>query len=228
MSENPPDDSYRNLPSAMVSFFGCSEDEAEGRAIDQRRAELSARRRPMARLLANRVSIHVGDLTDQSVDAIVNAANPSLMGGGGVDGAIHRRAGPALAAACAFLRDTAYPDGLPTGEAVMTTGGNLPAELVIHTVGPVYGQHKGQEAALLAACYRNSLRLAQENRLRRVAFPAISTGIYGYPPAQAAKVVFATLQTILATENWFSDVRLVFLQREDAEIFLAAIGQPVD
>src|ERR1700749_3718510 len=127
-----------------------------------------------------------GDITKVATDAIVNAANSSLMGGGGVDGAIHRAGGPAIREACRRIRETTHPRGLPTGEAVITTGGRLPARHVIHTVGPVFGRHGGDEPRLLAACYENSIALASANALRTLAFPAISTGIYGYPKDVAA------------------------------------------
>lgn len=171
--------------------------------------------------LGGRVRLVVGDLTEQSVDAIVNAANASLLGGGGVDGAIHRRGGPAILAACRELRRTAWPRGLPTGEAVITTGGDLPARNVIHTVGPVFGQHAGVEAALLAACYRNALRLAQAHALARVAFPAISTGTYGYPADRAAVVVSQTLAEALAGDDAIAEVRLVFFDARQRETFAA-------
>jgi O-acetyl-ADP-ribose deacetylase len=143
--------------------------------------------------LDSRVTALVGDLTEQPADAIVNAANSSLLGGGGVDGAIHRQGGPAILEACREIRRTRWPNGLPTGEAVATTAGKLPARQVIHTVGPVYGSHRGEEAALLAACYRNALRLADQLLLRSIAFPAISTGVYGYPQEEAAPVVSRAL-----------------------------------
>src|SRR4030095_13731153 len=131
--------------------------------------------------LGGRVIVVVGDITHQKVDAIVNAANSSLLGGGGVDGAIHRAGGPAILAACRELRRAVYKDGLPTGVAVITTAGNLPARHVIHTVGPVYGQHGGRESELLAACYEKSLKLADNYSLASIAFPAISTGVFRYP-----------------------------------------------
>ena len=134
------------------------------------------------------MQIAIGDITKQDVGVIVNAANSSLMGGGGVDGAIHRAGGPAILEACREIRRTQYPNGLPTGEAVITTAGNLPAQYVIHTVGPVYGRDDGREPELLAACYRNSLALAVQYSLTTIAFPAISTGAFGYPPAEAASV----------------------------------------
>lgn len=135
-----------------------------------------------------KLEIIQGDITRLKLDAIVNAANESLMGGGGVDGAIHRAAGPQLVAECEEIRRTQYPKGLPTGQAVITGGYRLPANHVIHTVGPVYDEDPNP-AALLADAYRNSLRVAEENRLRSIAFPAISTGIFGYPKEEAARVV---------------------------------------
>lgn len=139
-----------------------------------------------------RLIIKQGDITLERVDAIVNAANTTLMGGGGVDGAIHRAAGPALDVACARLH------GCPTGEARLTPGFALPARYIIHTPGPVWqgGQHN--EAALLASSYRNSLRLAVDHGCQTVAFPSISTGVYAYPVAQAAQVAIATIKTALA------------------------------
>src|SRR5688572_23457566 len=138
--------------------------------------------------LGGRVVVVVADITKQVVTAIVNAANSSLMGGGGVDGAIHRAGGPQILAECQQIRKTKYPQGLPPGEAVLTTGGALPADYVIHTVGPVYGRNKGRDAELLAACYANSLELAIQHSVSSIAFPAISTGIYGYPKHEAAVV----------------------------------------
>ncbi|MGV9827839.1 MULTISPECIES: O-acetyl-ADP-ribose deacetylase [unclassified Gordonia (in: high G+C Gram-positive bacteria)] len=127
-----------------------------------------------------------GDITRQDVDAIVNAANSSLLGGGGVDGAIHRRGGPAILAACRELRATRFPDGLPTGQAVATTAGDLAARWVIHTVGPVYSS-RADRSALLESCYRESLRVANELGARSIAFPAISTGVYGWPMVDGAR-----------------------------------------
>src|SRR5215471_20251461 len=135
-----------------------------------------------------RVVVKVGDITKEAVDTIVNAANGTLLGGGGVDGAIHRAGGPEILEECKEIRRVQYPDGLPTGRAVITTAGKMSAKHVIHTVGPVYGRGGKDKAELLAACYGNSLGLAAENGLKTVAFPAISTGIYGYPLDEAAQV----------------------------------------
>ena len=162
----------------------------------------------------------VGDITRLQVDAIVNAANSSLMGGGGVDGAIHQAGGRALLQACRELRQTKYPQGLPTGEAAMTTGGDLPARHVIHTVGPIFGQHRGEEAALLASCYTNSLKLAASHLLQSIAFPAISTGAFGYPLPQAAAVSSQAIERYLEEDQQLKEVRLVFFGAKDAAVFL--------
>jgi len=167
-----------------------------------------------------RVRVVVGDITGQDTEAIVNAANSSLLGGGGVDGAIHRAGGPEILAECREIRRTRFPEGLPTGEAVITTGGRLPALYVIHTVGPVYGHNSGQDAELLANCYHNSLTLAVEKNLTSVAFPAISTGVFGYPQAEAAEVASRTIENFLSTDRQLQEVRLVFFQADDAETFL--------
>jgi O-acetyl-ADP-ribose deacetylase (regulator of RNase III) len=134
------------------------------------------------------IRVMQADITTLKVDAIVNAANSTLLGGGGVDGAIHRAAGPELKAHCAGL------GGCPTGEARITPGFKLPARHVIHTVGPVWNGGKRNEAALLANCYRNSLRLAREHGVRTIAFPSISTGAYGYPKEQAARIAVAVMR----------------------------------
>jgi O-acetyl-ADP-ribose deacetylase (regulator of RNase III) len=170
--------------------------------------------------LDGRLAVIVGDITRQDVDAIVNAANSTLLGGGGVDGAIHRAGGPAILDACREIRRTQYPEGLRTGEAVITTGGNLPARHVIHTVGPIFGQHGGQEAKLLAACYQNSLRVAASHSLSSIAFPAISTGAFGYPATEAAAVSSAAVAEFLATDQDLKEVRLIFFQQRDADTFL--------
>ncbi|PYT01131.1 MAG: O-acetyl-ADP-ribose deacetylase [Acidobacteria bacterium] len=165
-----------------------------------------------------RLIVKSGDLTDETVDAIVNAANSTLLGGGGVDGAIHRRGGPAILKECRDIRATRYPDGLPTGEAVITTGGNLPARHVIHTVGPIYGMNAGRDAELLEACYRNSVKLAVENDLSTIAFPSISTGAYGYPKHEAAPIVFRAVADLLSDHS--IELRLVFFSESDASSFV--------
>jgi O-acetyl-ADP-ribose deacetylase (regulator of RNase III) len=170
--------------------------------------------------LDGRVAIVTGDITLQEVDAIVNAANSTLLGGGGVDGAIHRAGGPAILGACREIRRTTHPDGLPTGEAVITTAGQLPARYVIHTVGPIYGRHRGHEPELLAACYQNSLSLAAQNNLASIAFPAISTGAFGYPAHEAANISSAAIAEFLEEDRMLKEVRLVFFSDVDAKKFL--------
>lgn len=170
--------------------------------------------------LDGRVTVITGDITQQNTDAIVNAANASLLGGGGVDGAIHRAGGDEILKECREIRRTRFPNGLPTGEAVITTGGNLSALYVIHTVGPIYGEEHGQEAELLANCYHNSLTLAVEKNLTSVSFPAISTGVFGYPQNEAAEVASRTIENFLSTDHQLNEVRLVFFQARDAEVFL--------
>lgn len=173
----------------------------------------------VAHYLEGRVSAYVGDITRHEVDAIVNAANSSLLGGGGVDGAIHRAGGPSILEACRSIRQTTFPNGLPPGEVVKTTGGNLPCKWVIHTVGPVYGRHHGQEPDLLASCYQNALALAATLNLSSIAFPAISTGVYGYPANEAAKVVSAVLSSRLPVHQSINEVRLVFFNQQQFDAF---------
>lgn len=177
--------------------------------------------KPIHEFLDGRLVVVIGDITQLQVDAVVNAANSSLLGGGGVDGAIHRAGGPAILEECRTIRRTQYPEGLPTGEAVITTGGNLPAKHVIHTVGPVYGRHGGNEAALLAACYQNSLMLGASHSLSSIAFPSISTGAYGYPKPEAAEVASQTITEFLSQNELIRKVLLVFFQAGDGEIFVA-------
>ncbi len=165
----------------------------------------------------DRILVKVGDITREEVDAIVNAANSSLLGGGGVDGAIHRAGGPAILEACRRIRATTHPKGLPTGEAVITPGGSLPARHVIHTVGPIYGRHGGEEPKLLAACYANCLALAARHELATIAVPAISTGVYGYPKDEAARVALAAILESLGKHEAIEEVRLVFFSPGDAE-----------
>jgi O-acetyl-ADP-ribose deacetylase (regulator of RNase III) len=144
-----------------------------------------------------KIRILQGDITEQDTDAIVNAANWSLMGGGGVDGAIHRKGGPNILKECKKIRETTWPYGLPTGKAVIITGGNLKARYVIHTVGPVWFGGNHGESNLLAQAYRNSLRLAVSKGLKTIAFPSISTGAYGYPVEKASKIALKTVKDFL-------------------------------
>jgi O-acetyl-ADP-ribose deacetylase (regulator of RNase III) len=145
----------------------------------------------------NHLTTLTADITRLPMEVIVNAANASLLGGGGVDGAIHRAGGPAILAACQKIRQELYPDGLPPGEAVLTTGGQLPAPWVIHTAGPVYNRDPDPEAHL-ARCYQRSLDLALAHNLKRIAFPAISTGVYGFPKEAAARIAIATIRAFFA------------------------------
>ena len=165
--------------------------------------------------LAGLVTAKFGDITAERVDAIVNAANSSLLGGGGVDGAIHAQGGPQILAECQALRRTTFPSGLPTGEVALTSGGRLRS---YHTV--VQLAHAGQEADLLAACYRRSIVLAQERGFESLAFPAISTGVFGYPRAEAAAVASAALAEALAAPGSLRDVRLVFYSAMDLAAFV--------
>jgi O-acetyl-ADP-ribose deacetylase (regulator of RNase III) len=159
-----------------------------------------------------------GDITDQDTDAIVNAANSSLMGGGGVDGAIHRRGGPAILKECKKIR-ISLPEGLPTGKAVITTGGSLRAHYVIHTVGPVWKGGHNNEPQLLRDAYINSLKLAVENGVQSISFPSISTGTYGYPIGEAAGIVLKTLKQYLSSATQPEEIRLVLFKRSDLEIY---------
>lgn len=170
--------------------------------------------------LAGRVLVVIGDITRQDVGAIVNAANSTLLGGGGVDGAIHRAGGPQILEECREIRKTVYPDGLPTGQAVITTGGNLPAKYVIHTVGPIYGRQPERESELLAACYKNSLILARQHQVSSIAFPSISTGAFGYPKTEAAKISSKAIREYLSEDEVIEQVRMVFFQQKDARVFL--------
>ena len=166
-----------------------------------------------------RIEAVQGDITGQAVDAIVNAANSSLLGGGGVDGAIHRRGGPAILVECQAVRAERYPDGLPTGHAVATTAGELPARWVIHTVGPVYSDSEDR-SALLASCHTEALRVADELGATSVAFPAISTGVFGYPVELAAPAAVAAVR---GADSRVELVRFVLFGDEAYEAFSAAL-----
>jgi len=168
-----------------------------------------------------RIEFEQGDITEQAVDAIVNAANSSLLGGGGVDGTIHSAGGPEILAECRRIRAERYPDGLPTGQAVATTGGELPARWVIHTVGPVYS-NVSDPAGLLASCHTESLRVADEIGAGTVAFPAISTGIYGYPLDEAAPVAIAAVR---GADTRVELVRFVLFGDDALSAFLRAANR---
>lgn len=167
-----------------------------------------------------RIVLALGDITEQSADAIVNAANSTLMGGGGVDGAIHRKGGPAILDACRRLRAERYPDGLPTGEAAATPAGRLLARWVIHTVGPVYSPCEDR-SALLARCHVESLRVADALGCRTVAFPAISTGVYGYPLDLAAPIAVAAVE---AAGTRVAEVRFVLFDSPAYAAFERALA----
>ncbi len=166
--------------------------------------------------------IKTADITKENVCAIVNAANSSLMGGGGVDGAIHRAGGDEILEECRAIRKDLYPEGLPTGEAVASTAGKMDAEYVIHTVGPVYSQCADQCKILLESCYISSLKIAQKLGCKSIAFPAISTGIYGYPKEKAAHIAYNAVKSFLA-DGYELEVRFVFHNQNDEEGFRKAI-----
>jgi O-acetyl-ADP-ribose deacetylase (regulator of RNase III) len=167
-----------------------------------------------------RISLVQGDITEQQVDAVVNAANSSLLGGGGVDGAIHRRGGPEILDECRKLRASHYGGGLPTGQAVATTAGRLPARWVIHTVGPVYSSTEDRSEQL-ASCYREALRVADELGIESIAFPAVSAGIYGWPVEDAARIAVGTVRT---TPTKINDARFVLFTEDAYEAFERAIS----
>jgi O-acetyl-ADP-ribose deacetylase len=169
--------------------------------------------------MAMEITLVLGDITQQRVDAIVNAANSSLLGGGGVDGAIHRRGGPDILAECRALRAGHFSEGLPTGQAVATTAGRLPARWVIHTAGPVYSRGEDR-SRLLASCYRESLRVADELGARSLAFPAVSAGIYGWPVDDAARIALAAVRD---TPSQVAEARFVLFTADVLDAFRQAL-----
>jgi len=169
-----------------------------------------------------KIILNQGDITRQDTDAIVNAANSSLMGGGGVDGAIHRAGGEAILEACEQI--VAQQGRCPTGQAVITTGGNLKAKYVIHTVGPIWRGGDNNEEQLLADAYRNSLALAQKHNIKTIAFPSISTGAYRFPLDQAARIALKTVEDFLTENPGFQEVRFVLFSEHDLMIYKNAYG----
>ena len=169
-----------------------------------------------------KITLVRGDITEQEVDAIVNAANSSLLGGSGVDGAIHRRGGPEILDECRKLRAAQYGGGLPTGQAVATTAGRLPATWVIHTVGPVYSP-SDDRSGQLASCYREALRVADELGALSIAFPAVAAGIYGWPLDDAARIAVGTVRS---TPTKVTDARFVLFGADTYAAFERAVGAP--
>ena len=172
-----------------------------------------------------RVCLIQGDITNVTADAIVNAANSSLMGGGGVDGTIHRRGGPKILEECKVIRAVDWPEGLPTGKAVITSAGNLKAKYVIHTVGPIWKGGSHHESRLLADTYRNSLELAVSKALGSIAFPSISTGSYGYPIDDASKIALNTVKGFLESKDDLDEVSFILFTSHDFEIYKKAAAQ---
>ena len=177
----------------------------------------------MDNFLSGRLKTASGDITLLDVDAVVNAANSSLLGGGGVDGAIHRAGGPEIMAECRDIRAHRYPEGLPPGKAVLTEGGKMPCNYVIHTVGPIWHGGKTKEREVLSSAYRNSLKLASETGIKTIAFPSISTGIYGFPKKIAAVLAYETISEHLKRNSLPREVTLVFFSEQDEQGFLSAV-----
>jgi O-acetyl-ADP-ribose deacetylase (regulator of RNase III) len=182
------------------------------------------------RIGKTKIYLRKGDITDQRTDAIVNAANPGLLGGGGVDGAIHRKGGPKIYNECKKIRETIWPKGLPVGKAVMTKGGSLKAKFVIHTVGPIWRGGNHGEEGFLSEAYRNCLKIANDKNLKSVSFPSISTGAYGYPKEQACRVALLTVKDYLKKREdgveevyfvLFSDVDLAIYGKASEEIMMS-------
>ncbi len=174
-----------------------------------------------------RISLVMGDITEQDTDAVVNAANSSLMGGGGVDGAIHRKGGPEILKECKTIRRS-LPEGLPTGEAVVTTGGRLKAKKVIHTVGPVWNGGNSREPELLAAAYRNSLELALKMGIKTISFPSISTGAFGYPVDKASRIAIRTVRGFLEKNEGIEEVKFVLHSPHDLQIYEEGLAEALD
>ena len=181
----------------------------------------------MSKFQIGKAMVHLvrGDITEMETDAIVNAANSSLMGGGGVDGAIHCKGGPKILEECKKIRTTDWPEGLPTGKAVITSAGNLKAKYVIHTVGPFWQGGDCGEPELLRQAYQNSLRIAVSNGLKSVAFPSISTGAYGYPIGEASRIALETVKDFLEKEDKLSEVIFVLFSEYDLKVYADAMRE---
>lgn len=171
------------------------------------------------------LELALGDITDFEADAIVNAANSTLLGGLGVDGAIHSKGGPKILEECRKIRATIWPDGLPTGYAVITSGGNLKAKYVIHTVGPVWHGGLQEESNLLKMAYRNSMKLAVAKGLKTLAFPSISTGAYGYPTQEASIIALKTIRAFLKNEDKLEKVSMILFSDRDFNIYSTSIKE---
>jgi len=176
-------------------------------------------------LSSDRIAVLRGDITKLEVDAIVNAANSQLLGGGGVDGAIHRAGGPEILEECKAIRKNQYPgpEGMPPGNAVVTSGGYLPAKKIIHTVGPVWGGGNMGEEAILEKAYLSCLETALTNKISSIAFPAISTGVFGYPKKKAAVTAYRTVKKFIESSRYPEMVYFVFINDQDADLFIKTI-----
>lgn len=170
------------------------------------------------------INIKIADITQEDVCAVVNAANSSLLGGGGVDGAIHRAGGEQILSECKKLRASTYPDGLATGDATATTAGRMRAKYVIHTVGPIYASCKNRCEELLRNCYINSLKIAYKLKCHSISFPAISTGIFGYPKDEAAKIAYEAVNSFLDTDDTM-EVNFVFSSQKSYDAFIRSIDR---
>ena len=166
-----------------------------------------------------------GDITELNTDVIVNAANSTLMGGGGVDGAIHRKGGPKILEECIQIRRTSYPEGLPPGKTVITSGGNLKAKNVIHAVGPVWQGGNNDEPDLLAQVYTNSMSIVVVSGLKSVAFPSIGTGAYGYPIEEASRIAIKTVKQFLENEDRLDEVVFVLFSEKDLSVYRLALAE---
>ena len=177
----------------------------------------------MKSFFSGRLRAFTGDITAIDADAVVNAANSSLLGGGGVDGAIHRAGGPSILEECEDIRTHRYPNGLPPGKSVITGAGKLKCSYVIHTVGPIWHGGRNGEREILAEAYRSSLQLASEAGIKSICFPAISTGIYGFPKQIAASIAFDTISCFIRRNSLPREVNLVFFSEEDLNVFTEAV-----